>query len=828
MLQATGAAGIAGLIRPAAASAADATPLTLVSDGQATAVVITPLAQSAQVTNAVNELLDCVEEATGVRLPVQAQSPSAPVLPDAPTVGIFVGLIAPGIWNDVTSQLSDLDDDGHVIQPNANSITIIGPSPWGTQFGIYEFLERYLGVRWLMPGAAGRDVPASSGNLTITAEHTRDEPAFLMRTYSPLFNAGHTDTSGDADPVNQWAAHARAHWRVEFHHNLYQLISVSRFGQSNPEFFPIHDGETFIPPASQTTYWQPRFGAPGIVDAAVSVISDYLSTHPTHQTYSLGVNDDGGFSEDEVDLAKLNSVGYADASVPYYTFVNAVAEQIAERFPTATLGVLAYTNVADPPPFALSPNVVVFLTRDRYGWVDDEVRQADQATTSAWLEVASEVGWYDYRYGTPYCVPRADTQIIAPAYRWAHDNGVRWSYCEIYPNWGEGAKPWLYSKLVWNPDSDLDALTDEWHARAVGAAAAGPLKDYYRLWQGLWEKQIPKSPWFREPRMYYYFVDASYLSQVSTSQVAKARTLIESVIARAQSPTQQARAQVLMSEFEYYEASALSYPRQTAPPSSAADAVALLAGIVDTLDANIGYAAKRLDLRTQYRSNPVLNLRLALEDYKVAWTGWNLYPLWDVADFVRSHEPHGGPVTHYLQRMAMGRNSADVQRYAQLTLAAAAGQQVERIANGSFDDGTDSWQISYAWKTAETASISTEVSYEGGSSLRLPAGFQGDVIQRVAVTPGPVRVRARLRAESADRPAGYYVVAQCQLLDAGGAITRQIWSPWAAVRDCVDTWEAIVATDVIPDGVSAANIVLDMQLNTALYVDEVEVTQISE
>ena len=52
----------------------------------------------------------------------------------------------------------------HGVDPS--QVIIAGPTPYGTEFGVYEFLERYVGVRWLMPGPDGEDVPARVQELT--------------------------------------------------------------------------------------------------------------------------------------------------------------------------------------------------------------------------------------------------------------------------------------------------------------------------------------------------------------------------------------------------------------------------------------------------------------------------------------------------------------------------------------------------------------------------------------------------------------------------------------------------------------------------------------
>ena len=79
-----------------------------------------------------------------------------------------------------------LDADGFVIRGvDPRNLVIAGPTPDGTEFGVCEFLERLVGVRWLMPGPDGDDVPARR-SLEIPLGEIRQQPAFFSRLFSGL------------------------------------------------------------------------------------------------------------------------------------------------------------------------------------------------------------------------------------------------------------------------------------------------------------------------------------------------------------------------------------------------------------------------------------------------------------------------------------------------------------------------------------------------------------------------------------------------------------------------------------------------------------------
>ncbi|MCF6158690.1 MAG: DUF4838 domain-containing protein [wastewater metagenome] len=451
--------------------------------------------------------------------------------------------------------LDNLDEDGFVISfPDENNIIIAGPTDWGTEFGVYEFLERYAGVRWLMPGTDGEHAPEHS-TLNIPVKEVRQEPVFFSRNISGL--------RGEAQIA--WARRNRMHGRVKFHHNLLHLFPPDQYTKSHPEFFPVHKGNRYLPPTNNTHRWQPCFSAPDIVNEAIKNICSYFSEHPEATSYSLGVNDSGGHCECEKCMiknsGKKNFIGYRDVSDLYFEWANAVVEGVLEKFPDKWFGCLAYREIAQPPSrIKVHQRIIPYMTYDRMKWIDKDVEAEGKRVTQWWAEEAPSFGWYDYIYGTPYLLPRVYFHKMADYYRYGHAHGVRAMYAEAYPNWGEGPKLYVALKLQWNPDLDVDVLLKDWYVSAVGEEAASDLAAYYGIWEEFWTKRILSSKWFTEEGQYLYFNSKPmYLDLVTYEDISKSRKLLESVLAKAKTPKQRARAEIFLKAFEYYEASAVSY-----------------------------------------------------------------------------------------------------------------------------------------------------------------------------------------------------------------------------------------------------------------------------
>ncbi len=552
-------------------------PVTIVQDGRPLATIVTEVEPPGEVSRAVGELVTCVGEATGATLAISSDAPQ-----DGPAIHVGETAYVQSLGID----FGEMDGDGYVIQaPADDTVVIVGPTPYGTEFGVYGFLKRYLSVRWLLPGESGRDVPTAD-TISIPTEPIRDEPAFMSRLFS-----------GGRGAHNDWAVKNGMHGTINFHHNLLNLYDPAVFAETNPEFFPLVNGERLIPRHGEHR-WQPCFTAPGIVEAGVQRIVQYFDENPDAISYSLGINDSNTHCQcpscTALDPGRENFLGLDHLSDRYFTWANALVEGVLEVYPDKYFGCLAYNNIVEPPDRVdVHPRIIPYMTYDRMKWIDPEIEAQGHALTEAWAEKSPTLGWYDYIYGTPYCLPRYYPHKMREYLAWGYEHGVRALYAEAYPNFGEGPKLYAYLALNWDPYLDIDALLDDWFARCCGPDGAAPLKAYYEFWEDFWTRRILESPWFTTQGQYLRFSTADYLALVTPEEIAQCRTWLEEAIAAAQTDKQRARGELLLRAFEYYEASALAFPRTAdtgAAPATEEEALARL----DTEFEPVVMAQKRL------------------------------------------------------------------------------------------------------------------------------------------------------------------------------------------------------------------------------------------
>jgi len=717
---------MAGLCLGALASQACA--VVIVRDGKPAATICVSQDASDQVKQAAQTLQEYIQKSSGAKLPIAATA-SGNVI----TVGKSSGV-----------DTSKIDDDGFILQGVDNHHYVIaGGSDWGTEFGVYDFLERYLGVRWLMPTDLGTDIPRHS---TIDIPETKivQQPAFLSRQLSPVSITAN-------NPLGKWGRFNRARGRIAFHHNMLHLFPVSIFGKTHPEFYPmLADGTRYLPKDDKDWRWQPNFSAPGIVDAAAERIEKYFQEHPEATSYSLGMNDSNIWDQSPASKARRNGtknyLGLEDISDDYFEWANAVVAKVLLKYPDKMFGTLAYNGIAEPPTRGgVNSHIVPFITYDRMRWEDPKLRDFGHQLTERWEKVSPVLGWYDYAYGISYELPRVYFHRMQKYLSWGAAHRVKYSYAEIYPNWGEGPKQWVFTKLLWNPNQNVDDLLHDWYTHFAGEKAAPKLADFYSIWEKFWTVDIYKSKWNTDRGQYLPFgSDPSYLLDVPQSYITQSDADFAAALQLADTPERKARVAKLKEMWDFYKASIITYQGENLASHADAQSEAQALALLDNAEGVLAQARKRQELMAAFRKDPLF---AATAGYftrypATAGTNWGASLLWRVMPWVEKSPQ----IKARIEQLAQSTDSTTKQQ-ATLILKTVNGKSALVSSNASFEEGQKSWNI---WdKNAEADSfhkgiwtISTDVAHSGTHSFLIQGLGRGAPMQNIPYAPGTYFARA--------------------------------------------------------------------------------------
>ncbi|MBE6366298.1 MAG: DUF4838 domain-containing protein [Lentisphaerae bacterium] len=440
--------------------------------------------------------------------------------------------------------------------PDQNTIVISGGCENGLKYGVFRFLENYVGLRRLFPGKLGDHIPENA-TIKVPRKELKCRPKYLSRYLG-------TGAYKNNPEFYDWSRSLGANNpRIWIRHYLAELLPVEKYGQTMPEIYPIHNGKRVLPAPKQHTFWQPCFTEPKVVDAlaenVIAELSDNKRKYPNMEvndndprlkTIALGINDAGGFCECERCLKtvpeKRNMIGSKDYSSSYIKMINQVADKVTATHRDCKLPFLAYHSVLNPPAdgVKLNPALVPAIAFDSMYTADPERRKEYRELVQKWNAALPELGVWDYIWGGAYLVPRTFNNMMTEHLRWNYAHGIKHYYSEFSPgkDWTEGPKAYLIIKVLWDPDVDKDAILDDWFNCAVGQEAAPYYKKYFENMEKFWTQDVLSTSWFKARRGYSSYGSSGYLEALPLELLAENEKLLDEMVAKAGTPLQKERA----------------------------------------------------------------------------------------------------------------------------------------------------------------------------------------------------------------------------------------------------------------------------------------------
>lgn len=416
--------------------------------GESAAVeIVTGANPAAEIASGARIFADHVERMTGVKLPVVAVPSSAP-------------------RRIVVTAATDDPVDGFAIETTADVLTVAGTNPHGAAYGLFELLERFGGCGWysktfsVVPETARFEVPVGFRDRQKAAFECREDFwydqrsdrafAALCRDHPCRFGSG------------LWSAHTLA-----------GLLPSSEYFEAHPEYFALRDGKR-IPD-------QPCLTSPEVLAIVTSNVLSRIAADPSARYYGVSQNDNRRYCQCERCAAVDAEEGGTGAGT-VIRFVNAIADEVARRYPGKCIETLAYEYSRKPPKTRPRPNVMVCLCSIECDFAHPLATSANQANAdfrrdiSGWAELCDRLYVWDYTTDfTHYLYPFPNEGVLQSNLRFFRDHKVRMIFEQgaFQGRHGDLAelKSWLLAKLMWNPDADAAELTRRFVTDYYGAAA---------------------------------------------------------------------------------------------------------------------------------------------------------------------------------------------------------------------------------------------------------------------------------------------------------------------------------------------------------------------
>ncbi len=480
--------------------------LSIVSDGQARAVILIPDDPSPVVCEAADELARVIEKASGARLLIypeseyeRSQNVRIPGWPGSTATRLAVGNCQ--VLEENNFNLSELPPEGFIIKTVGNAVILAGrdephlddrrgrgqrlPSyTRGTWHAVCAFLEDYVGARWLWPGQLGEVIPATK-NISVGPIDRTGAPALISRTlrlgdfYNGPFLVASLELGvslqqqfARSQQLDRWADHQRLGSSLTIASTEFTKDEwLDEFAADHPDWFALQpNGRRLLSAGDHCV--RMCLSNPGVIDEVVRRVVAYLDAHPNIDGYGIAPSDVYG---SYCVCPNCQAWGPTISDLVAH-HVAAVAQKVAELRPGKLIHGLAYHKYVAPPQsdVVLPDNVVLsYVGIDYFGYLCDTDHQRSIEYWDGWAKIASKMIWRPNNFCLLTGVPRNYTTKLGQDFHHFYQNGmIGVDFDRLFPNWAiDGLNYYVVAHLCWDPTADVVQMVDDYCQKGFGPAA---------------------------------------------------------------------------------------------------------------------------------------------------------------------------------------------------------------------------------------------------------------------------------------------------------------------------------------------------------------------
>ena len=278
---------------------------------------------------------------------------------------IWVGLGRNNEGEKYLESLKDLSDESFMIKNVNDNLLILGKTPRANMYGVYYFLNKYIGFRCL---ANDTEIYDKLDMIVVTEDEVKDFPFEHRDVYwhfafdgnyasKNMLNSNLADLSERKGGRRKW---------FNFHHSFGDLLNPNDYFDEHPEYFSLVDG------IRKKEHTELCLSNEEVFNIALKKVREWIINNPECTVFSVAQDEWMGHFEKmacECDGCKKIDDENESQSGSVITFVNKIAESIKEEFPKVLIHTFAY-QYSRKPPKKVKPkdNVIVRLTNIECSW----------------------------------------------------------------------------------------------------------------------------------------------------------------------------------------------------------------------------------------------------------------------------------------------------------------------------------------------------------------------------------------------------------------------------------------------------------------------------
>lgn len=442
----------------------------LSQEGQACCQIVVPAQPTTQDEKAAADLALWLGRMTGAQFPIVREGAAV-----ASGTIVSIGRTELLAQAKVAASQADLGDEGYAIAAGVNRLYLLGGRQRGAINAVYALLEEDLGCRWYAldtatiphrPALSFRPVP----RVSLPALPARRDPLYADALNSEWSLHNRSKALGAPIPP-EWGGYPKP--GIGTVHTYDALVPPGEYFATHPEYFGILAGKRN--PA------QLCLSNKDVLALVTSKVLTYLRAHPDTRIVDVSPNDRRDYCECADCVAQVKREGGTQMAT-LLPFVNSVAEAVAKEFPEVNITTLAYLDTVAPPK-TIRPreNVLFWLCTDSHAWAYScrpvWKTKTFQTALKRWEAIGANTVIWDYPIDySHYMSPLPNVRIVSDNMRFFIRHGAKgiMEQAQHCPNKAVDRcleRSWVWTKQMWDPSLDTDALLRDFIFGYYGQAA---------------------------------------------------------------------------------------------------------------------------------------------------------------------------------------------------------------------------------------------------------------------------------------------------------------------------------------------------------------------
>ncbi len=391
--------------------------------------VVYPADASSTVKYAAEEFVYYIHASTGIRLECSKDTNSAS------EYKIHIGQTSE-IPEKIVQKLTRMGDEGYYLLCDSGDLYITGNGERGTLYGVYSFLEEYVGVRYYTPDcerilkADKIDIPNTLDKHFVPTFDFRD--CFWYEALDAEFSAKQKINSSISRKLENYGGGASF--------DVNTVHSLSSLAKSDEDILCLTSDE--------------------IYDTTLESITKWLDENPSETVVSIS------YAEEKLKVCTCNECAELNKKEgtplgSYIVFINKLADSISEKHTGVYIDTLiSYSDPKAPKMSVPSDNVIIRLsTVDAcfsHALNDCAANSIDEYITD-WGKICKNLYVWDYTANFMYYLcPFPNLYTIYDNVKFYLENNVTGIFEQGNYNCASGEfgelRAYLLSKLMWNPE----------------------------------------------------------------------------------------------------------------------------------------------------------------------------------------------------------------------------------------------------------------------------------------------------------------------------------------------------------------------------------------